>query len=101
MIEEKEQLAQQSEQYYQEKESVILEKNNLQSKLEASVAGKIEKKLRTLEEENSVMKSDFYIRINSFVEEIDQLKSRLSKYEVNVEPTNEDSKQEDEVDQSF
>jgi len=39
--------------------------------LEASVAGKIEKKLRTLEEENSVMKSDFYIRINSFVEEID------------------------------
>jgi hypothetical protein len=29
MIEEKEQLAQQSEQYYQEKESVILEKNNL------------------------------------------------------------------------
>jgi hypothetical protein len=29
------------------------------------MAGKIEKKLRTLEEENSVMKSDFYIRINS------------------------------------
>ena len=78
MIEEKEQLAQQSEQYYQEKESVILEKNNLQNKFEASNAGKIEKKLRTLEEENSVMKSDFYIRINSFVEEIDQLKSRLS-----------------------
>jgi hypothetical protein len=71
MIEEKEQLAQQSEQYYQEKESVIIEKNNLLNKLEASVAGKIEKKLRTLEEENSVMKSDFYIRINSFVEEID------------------------------
>jgi hypothetical protein len=71
MIEEKEQLAQQSEQYYQEKESVIIEKNNLLNKLEASVAGKIEKKLKTLEEENSVMKSDFYIRINSFVEEID------------------------------
>jgi hypothetical protein len=71
MIEEKEQLAHQSEQYYQEKESVIIEKNNLLNKLEASVAGKIEKKLRTLEEENSVMKSDFYIRINSFVEEID------------------------------
>ena len=50
---------------------MILEKNNLLSKLEGSVAGKIEKKLRTLEEENSVMKSDFYIRINSFVEEID------------------------------
>jgi hypothetical protein len=71
MIEEKEQLAQQSEQYYQEKESLIIEKNSLQNKFEASIAGKIEKKLRTLEEENSVMKSDFYIRINSFVEEID------------------------------
>jgi hypothetical protein len=50
-----------------------------------------------LEEENSVMKSDFYIRINSFVEEIDQLKSKLSKYEVNVEPSNEESKLEDQT----
>ena len=64
---------------------MILEKNNLLSKLEGSVAGKIEKKLRTLEEENSVMKSDFYIRINSFVEEIDQLKSRLSSKDLYIQ----------------
>jgi hypothetical protein len=38
----------------------------------------MEKKVHTLEEENSVMKSFFYIKINSFVEEIDHLKSRLS-----------------------
>ena len=57
---------------------MILEKVNLQSKFEASNAGKIEKKLRTLEEEYSVMKSDFYIRINSYAEENDTLKSRLS-----------------------
>ncbi len=71
MIDEKEHLTQLSEQYYNEKESVILDKTNLQNKFETSNAGKLEKKLRTLEEENSVMKSDFYIRINSFVEEID------------------------------
>ena len=78
LMDEKEHLAQLSEQYYQEKESIIIEKSQLEQKLECSQVGKIEKKVRTLEEENSVMKSDFYIRINSFVEEIDQLKSRLS-----------------------
>lgn len=34
-----------------------------------------------LEEERSEMRSDFYIKINSFVEEISQLKEKLSKYE--------------------
>jgi hypothetical protein len=50
---------------------VIIEKSQLEQKLEGSQIGKMERKVRTLEEENSVMKSDFYIRINSFVEEID------------------------------
>ena len=57
---------------------MIIEKSQLEQKFEGSQIGKMEKKVRTLEEENSVMKSDFYIRINSFVEEIDQLKHKLS-----------------------
>ncbi len=39
---------------------------------------KIERKLKTLEEENSVMKSDFQIKICSYAEEVSVLKSRLS-----------------------
>ncbi len=78
LIEEKENLIQLSDQYQREKESVLSEKSRLEEKLEHTSVGKLEKKVKMLEEERSEMKSDFYIKINSFVSEIDQLKSKLS-----------------------
>jgi len=37
--------------------------------------------MKMLAEENSEMKSDFYIKINSFVDEISDLRYKLGKYE--------------------
>jgi len=39
----------------------------------------LEKKVHAMEEEREEMRSDFYIKINSFVDEIKQLKQRLSR----------------------
>ena len=61
LMEEKERLESLSEQYYQEKESVIIEKNQIQERLETSNQAKIEKRLKALEEERTFMRSDFNI----------------------------------------
>ena len=79
-MEEKERLESLSEQYYQEKESVIIEKNQIQERLETSNQAKIEKRLKALEEERTLMRSDFNIQINSLIEENDKLKNELSRY---------------------
>ena len=50
----------------------------LEQKLENNLATKLEKKVKILEEERSEMKSDFNIKIHSFVEEISHLKDKLS-----------------------
>ena len=42
---------------------------------------KMERRVKLLEEERSEMRSDFNIKINSFVMEIDNLKTKLSRYE--------------------
>jgi hypothetical protein len=42
------------------------------------LVGQLEKKVRNLEEEASVIKSEYQIQIKSFVDEIDELKSKLS-----------------------
>ena len=55
---------------------------------------KLEKKVKLLEEERSEMKSDFYIKINSFVSEIDTLKSKLSRYETSVIEEEEEKEKE-------
>jgi hypothetical protein len=47
----------------------------------------VEKRLKALEEERSVMKSDFNIQINSLVEENDRLKTMLSRYEPGEAPS--------------
>jgi len=44
-------------------------------------ASKLEKKLKMLEEEKNVIKSDYVIKMESFVEEISTLKQRLAAYE--------------------
>lgn len=103
LMEEQERLQDLSQLYYQEKESVIIERNQIQEKLENSNAGKAEKRLKALEEERSLMRSDFNIQINSLVEENDRLKTMLSRYEPVVEapsdasfaqkPTNPDTSQ--------
>lgn len=46
--------------------------------MESGVTGKLEKKVKMLEEERSEMRNDFYIKINSYSEEISMLKDRLS-----------------------
>lgn len=68
-----------TERYLMEKESVENEKSVLEIKLEKSNIPKLENKVRLLEEESREMKSDFYIKINSFVEEISHLKSKLQR----------------------
>ena len=64
-----------------------VEKSRLEDKFDTSLQARLEKRVRTLEEERSEMKSDFYIKINSFVSEIDTLKSKLYQYE----PVNEEA----------
>ena len=64
-----------------EKYEVLNETTRLKEKLENSAAGQLEKKVKMLSEERNEMKSDFYIKINSFVEEISELKQKLLKYE--------------------
>ena len=71
LIEEKEKLSALSDQYYHEKESIIVERNQIQEKLEKSGQAKVERKLKVLEEERSLMRSDFNIQINSLIEEND------------------------------
>ena len=44
-------------------------------------ASKLEKKVKMLEEERSVMRSDYVIKMESFVGEIDRLKQILAGYE--------------------
>ena len=66
-----------SERYLYEKESIEGERSVLEVKLERSNIPKLEHKVMLLEEESREMKSDFYIKINSFVEEISVLKSKL------------------------
>jgi hypothetical protein len=61
LIEEKEKFAQLSEQYYQEKESVIVERNQLMNKLEGSIQAKLERRVKQIEEERNIMKSDYNI----------------------------------------
>ena len=51
----------------------------IQEKYEKSNAGKLENKVRILEEESRELKSDFYIKIHSYVEEISMLKDKLSR----------------------
>ena len=71
LIEEKEKLSALSDQYYHEKETIIVERNQIQEKLEKSGQAKVERKLKVLEEERSLMRSDFNIQINSLIEEND------------------------------
>lgn len=71
LIEEKEKLSALSDQYYHEKETIIIERNQIQEKLEKSGQAKVERKLKVLEEERSLMRSDFNIQINSLIEEND------------------------------
>ena len=78
-MDEKERLSALSEQYYTERESILMEREQIQKKLETSDVSKLEQKVKRLEEERSEMKSDFYIKINSFVQEIDHLKGKLSR----------------------
>ena len=49
--------------------------------MENTDSSKLEKKLKVLEEEKSELKNDFYIKINSYMEEISMLRDKLSKYE--------------------
>jgi hypothetical protein len=55
--------------------------SRLEEKMEKSDVTRLERKMKMLEEERSEMKSDFYIKINSFVDEIKELKDKLSRYE--------------------
>ncbi|CDW79559.1 UNKNOWN [Stylonychia lemnae] len=81
LMDEKEHLESLKDQYYHQAESLLSEKSVLQDKLEQSDAMKLEKKVKMMEEERSEMRSDFNIKINSFVMEIDDLKTKLSRYE--------------------
>ena len=47
------------------------EKSRLEEKFDNSLQAKLERKVKMLEEERSEMRSDFNIKINSFVMEID------------------------------
>jgi len=81
LMDEQHRLQDLSQQYYEEKESVVIERNQLQEKFESSNLSKAEKRLKALEEERSLMRSDFNIQINSLVEENDRLRTSLSRYE--------------------
>ena len=76
---ERDTLAGERDQIYQEKESIMIEKSKLQDKLQGSNVGQLEKKVRILEEESSIIRSEYQIQIRSFVDEIDTLKSKLSR----------------------
>jgi hypothetical protein len=53
---------------------LVNEKSLIERKFESSQGGKLVQKVKILEEERSEMKSDFYIKINSYQEEISVLK---------------------------
>lgn len=78
--EDKRQLRQLMEERETFKQQVLDESSiNLENKEGQAAFGKLEKKVKTLEEENSVMKSHFQIKIYSYAEEVSNLKSRLSR----------------------
>lgn len=78
MIAEREHYAAEAERLRWQYSQLTEEKSVLESKLDNNLAVKLEKKVKLLEEERSEMKSDFQIKIYSFVEEISQLKDKLS-----------------------
>lgn len=80
-MKEKDEAMAQRDYYYQERETLAHEKSQIQEKYEAMDASKLEKKLKMLEEEKNVIKSDYVIKMESFVEEISTLKQRLAAYE--------------------
>ena len=75
----REALTQERDQLSTEKESVIIERSRLLEKLEGTSTGQLEKKVRNLEEEASLIRTQYQIQIQSFVEEIDTLKDKLSR----------------------
>ena len=46
--------------------------------MSSHVTAKLEQKLKYIEEERNEMKNDFYVKINNFAEQIENLKERLS-----------------------
>jgi len=60
---ERDALTQERDQLYTEKESVIIERSKLLEKLEGTQAGQLEKKVRILEEESNLIRSQYQIQI--------------------------------------
>jgi len=58
---ERDTLADERDQIYQEKESIMIEKSKLIEKLQGSNVGQLEKKVRILEEESSMIRSEYQI----------------------------------------
>ena len=52
--------------------------------MDESQVGKLKQQVTQLEEERSELRNDFYIKFNSFSQEISGLKDKLGKYEPEI-----------------
>ena len=57
--------------------------NMLKNQFDKSDAGKLQNQLNTVNEESNELKNDFLIKFQSFSQEIETLKGKLSQYEGN------------------
>ena len=81
LIDEREEMAREREDLGFDLERANAELNLLRNQFEKSDAGKLTGQVANLKEESKELKNDFIIKMSSFTQEIDTLKSKLSIYE--------------------
>lgn len=81
LIDEREEMAREREDLGFDLERATAELNLLRNQFEKSDAGKLTGQVANLQEESKELKNDFIIKMSSFTQEIDTLKSKLSFYE--------------------
>ena len=81
LIDEREEIAREKEDLGFEFERVNAELNLLRNQFERSDAGKLTNQVAQLTEESKELKNDFIIKMSSFTQEIDTLRSKLASYE--------------------
>lgn len=88
LIDEREDLARETEDIGFELERANAELNFLKNQFAKSDVGKLQQQVSTLNEESREVKNDFIIKFASYTEQIDSLRSKLSAYESLDESSN-------------
>ena len=81
LIDEREEIAREKEDMGFELSRANAELELLRNRFEKSDAGKLAQQLETEREESRELKNDFFIKFQSFSQEIETLKSKLQSYE--------------------